>query len=140
MRKFHVFLLCYEFREYRESIIAYMDNKMNLGLFAVHKIVLEYAERIYAYMEKTPIDTKLWYISVNNITPISRYCPFKMVYLFLTKPFFILSCAELFYIYSFNIVLFFVGFLKPFAVYVHTDGLEGSSSPTESGNRYALPS
>jgi hypothetical protein len=62
-----------------------------------------------------------------------------MVYLLFTKLFFILSCAELFYIYFFNIV-FFVGFLKPFAVYVHTDGLEGSSSPTESGNRYVLPS
>ncbi len=29
----------------------------NLGLFAVHKIVSEYAERIYAYTEKTQRDT-----------------------------------------------------------------------------------
>ncbi len=36
-----------------------MENMANLGLFAVHKIVSEYAERIYAYMEKTPRDTKL---------------------------------------------------------------------------------
>jgi len=37
-----------------------MENTANLGLFAVHKIVSEYAETIYAYMEKTPRDTKLW--------------------------------------------------------------------------------
>jgi hypothetical protein len=36
-----------------------MDNSVNLGLFAVHKIVSEYEERIYAYIEKTPRDTKL---------------------------------------------------------------------------------
>jgi hypothetical protein len=36
-----------------------MENTVNLRLFAVHKIVLEYAERIYAYIGKTPRDTKL---------------------------------------------------------------------------------
>jgi hypothetical protein len=36
-----------------------MENTGNLGLFAVNKIVSEYAERIYAYMEKTQRDTKL---------------------------------------------------------------------------------
>jgi hypothetical protein len=42
-------------------------NTASLGLFAVHKIVSESAERIYAYMEKTPRDTKLrifWLIMV----------------------------------------------------------------------------
>ncbi len=37
----------------------YMESTANLGLFALHKIVSEYAERIYAYMEKTPRATKL---------------------------------------------------------------------------------
>ena len=41
-----------------ESVQAYKKNMANLGLFAVHKIVSEYAERIYAYMEKTPRATK----------------------------------------------------------------------------------
>ena len=31
----------------------------NLGLFAGHKAVSEYAERICAHMERTPRDTKL---------------------------------------------------------------------------------
>jgi hypothetical protein len=31
----------------------------NLGLFAVHRVVSEYAERIYAHMERTPRDKKL---------------------------------------------------------------------------------
>jgi hypothetical protein len=31
-----------------------MENTESLGLFAVNKIVSEYGERIYAYMEKTP--------------------------------------------------------------------------------------
>jgi len=30
-----------------------MENTTNVGLFAVHKIVSEYAERTYAYMENT---------------------------------------------------------------------------------------
>jgi hypothetical protein len=42
-----------------EGVKAPMENTGNLWLFAVHKIVSEYAERIYAYMEKTPRDTKL---------------------------------------------------------------------------------
>jgi hypothetical protein len=46
--------------EYRESVQVHMENTANLGLFAVHKIVSKYAETIYAYMEKTPRDTKLW--------------------------------------------------------------------------------
>ena len=36
-----------------------MESMANLGLFAVNKIVSEYAERIYAYLEKTPRATKL---------------------------------------------------------------------------------
>jgi len=54
------------FRDYRESVKAYIDNTMNLGLFAVHKIVLEYAERIYAYMDAKR--HKTMHVSVNNNT------------------------------------------------------------------------
>jgi hypothetical protein len=36
-----------------------MENTANLELFAVDKILSEYAKRIYAYIEKTPRDTKL---------------------------------------------------------------------------------
>jgi len=36
-----------------------MENTADLGLFAVHRYVSEYAERIYAHMERTPRDTKL---------------------------------------------------------------------------------
>jgi hypothetical protein len=36
-----------------------MENTVNLGLCAAHKIVSEYAERIYAYMEKKQRYTKL---------------------------------------------------------------------------------
>ena len=42
-----------------ESVLAYMENTPNLGLFVVNKIVSEYPERIYVYMEKTPRDTEL---------------------------------------------------------------------------------
>jgi hypothetical protein len=38
---------------------VYKENTENLGLFEVHKILSEYTERISAYMEKTPRDTKL---------------------------------------------------------------------------------
>ncbi len=31
---------------------AYMENTANLGLFAVHKVVSEYAERIYAHAKR----------------------------------------------------------------------------------------
>jgi hypothetical protein len=31
----------------------------NLGMFVAHRIVSEYAERIYAYIDKTQRDTKL---------------------------------------------------------------------------------
>jgi hypothetical protein len=41
-----------DYRECAESIEAYMANTTNVGLFAVHRIVSEYAERIYAFMEK----------------------------------------------------------------------------------------
>jgi hypothetical protein len=34
-----------------------MENTANVGLFAVHRIVSEYAERIYAYMDKTQRDS-----------------------------------------------------------------------------------
>ncbi len=56
----------------------YMEKTANVGLFAVHRIVSEYAERIYAHMEKTQRDSwrirrirqenKIVYISVNNKT------------------------------------------------------------------------
>jgi hypothetical protein len=55
------------FGECAGSVKAYMDNINTASLVAVHKIVLEYAERIYEYMEKTPRDTKLrifWLIMV----------------------------------------------------------------------------
>jgi hypothetical protein len=84
-----------------------MEKTANVGLFAVHRIVSEYAERIYVYMEKTQRDSwrirrirqenKIVYISVNipdeflfvkdffihtiwnglSQKTISRYCPFK---------------------------------------------------------------
>ncbi len=73
-----------------------MENTANFELFAVHKIFSEYEERIYAYIEKTPRDTKLCisqYIIIINfkffqilsfftiwdglsLKTISRYCPF----------------------------------------------------------------
>ncbi len=34
-----------------------MENTANVGLFVVHRIDSEYAERIYAYMEKTQRDS-----------------------------------------------------------------------------------
>jgi len=61
MRKFSLRILtslCV-FEEHREISEAYMENTANLELFAVHKIFSEYAERIYAYIEKTSRDTKL---------------------------------------------------------------------------------
>ncbi len=42
------------FIQYVESVKACIENTANLGLFAVHKVVSEYAERIYAHMERTP--------------------------------------------------------------------------------------
>jgi hypothetical protein len=36
-----------------------MENTANLGLFAAHKVVSKYAERIYAHMGRTPRDAKL---------------------------------------------------------------------------------
>jgi hypothetical protein len=51
-----VLLLLYA---YSENAGKVFKRTANLGLFAVHKIVSEYAERIYAYMEKTPRATKL---------------------------------------------------------------------------------
>jgi hypothetical protein len=42
-----------------ESFLAYMENTASLGLFAVYKVVSEYAKRIYAHMERAPRDTKL---------------------------------------------------------------------------------
>jgi hypothetical protein len=73
-----------------------MENTANLGLFAVHKIVSEYAERLYALHGENAKRHKTVYISVNNLNlkffhitslciiwdglsleTISRYCPFK---------------------------------------------------------------
>jgi hypothetical protein len=61
MRKFslHILTALWVFGEHREISQAYIENTANLELFAVHKIFSEYAERIYAYTEKTPRDTKL---------------------------------------------------------------------------------
>jgi hypothetical protein len=47
-------------RECEECIYAYMGNTANVGLFAVHRNFSEYAERIYAYMDKT--QRKSWRI------------------------------------------------------------------------------
>ncbi len=47
------------FREHDESIWVYTENKENLGLSAVHKIVSVFGERIYAYIVKTQRHTKL---------------------------------------------------------------------------------
>jgi len=58
-------------RECEECIYAYMENRANVGLFAVHRIVSKYAERIYAYIKKTQRDS--WHIRricqahVNNL-------------------------------------------------------------------------
>jgi hypothetical protein len=40
-------------RECEECIKAYMENTANVELYVVHSIVSKYAERNYAYMEKT---------------------------------------------------------------------------------------
>ncbi len=45
------------YRECAESIQVYMEYTANVGLFAVHRIFSKYAERIYAYMEKTQRDS-----------------------------------------------------------------------------------
>jgi hypothetical protein len=44
-------------RECEECIQVYMENTANVGLFLVHRIDSEYAERIYAQMEKTQRDS-----------------------------------------------------------------------------------
>jgi hypothetical protein len=67
-----------------------MENAANLGLFAVLKIVSEYAERLYASMEKTPRSSKLCISQLIIIFLLSTllwdglsqkstscYCPFK---------------------------------------------------------------
>ncbi len=69
----------------------YMENTGNLELFAVQKMFSEYAERIYAYIEKTPRDTKqcisqfkiiqflnffIFFLSSLNGMD-SRICPYK---------------------------------------------------------------
>jgi hypothetical protein len=63
-----------------------MENTANLGLLAVNKIVSEYAKRIYAYMAKTPRDTKLLIKKILSIftlwdelslKTISRCCSFN---------------------------------------------------------------
>jgi hypothetical protein len=51
--------------------VWYTESTLNLGLFAVHKIVLEYVERIYAYMNAKR--HKTMYISVNNNTIIKFF-------------------------------------------------------------------
>jgi hypothetical protein len=59
-----------------------MENTANVGLFAVHRIFSKYAERIYAYMEKTKETLGVFslyakrhksaYISVNNNTNFKK--------------------------------------------------------------------
>jgi hypothetical protein len=56
---FRVFFILSAYSENTWKVFKYMENTSNLGLFAVHKVVSEYAERIYAHMERTPRDTKL---------------------------------------------------------------------------------
>ncbi len=60
MRKFSLRILTlYECSGNTGKFPMGMETKANLELFAVHKIFSEYAERIYAYIEKTPRDTNL---------------------------------------------------------------------------------
>ncbi len=57
---FRVFFILSVYSENTLKIVsAYMENTANLWLFAVQKIVSEYAEIIYAYVEKTSRDTKV---------------------------------------------------------------------------------
>jgi hypothetical protein len=56
MCKFYFFT---RIRRIQAKCLGYMENAANLGLSAVPKIVSEYAKKNYAYMEKTPRDTKL---------------------------------------------------------------------------------
>jgi hypothetical protein len=74
-----------------------MEDTTNLGLFAVHKIVSEYAERIYVYIhgkdakkQKLCISQSiikvlnlldyfyLQYMNRLSLKTTSRYCPFKL--------------------------------------------------------------
>jgi hypothetical protein len=58
-----------------------MENTANLGLFAVYIIVSEYTKKIYAYMEKTPRDTKLrisWLVMVRHEIVLDSYFLYKM--------------------------------------------------------------
>jgi hypothetical protein len=48
-----------------ESVYSYMEKTYNLELFAVHKIVSEYAERIYIHREVVKRH-KTVFISFNN--------------------------------------------------------------------------
>jgi hypothetical protein len=48
----------YVFGEYVESLSVYGEYG-EFRLFAVYEVVSEYAERIYAHMERTPRETKL---------------------------------------------------------------------------------
>jgi len=57
-----------------------MENAANLGLFAVHKIVSEYAKRIFAYMEKTPRDTKLCMSQLIKIKILNFFNSFYLHY------------------------------------------------------------
>jgi hypothetical protein len=54
-------------RRIRGKCLSVYEEYANLGFFAVHKIVPEYAERIYANMEKTPRDTILFIKKILSI-------------------------------------------------------------------------
>jgi hypothetical protein len=54
-----VFLLLYTYSENTGKVFKRMWRIRQIRLLELHKIVSEYAERMYAYIEKTPRDTKL---------------------------------------------------------------------------------
>jgi len=63
-----------------------MENTANLEMFAVHKIFSEYAERIYAYIEKTPRDIKLCISQLITIQMLKFLDYFFLHYMGWIKP------------------------------------------------------
>jgi hypothetical protein len=90
------------FREYAKCIEPFVENLANFGLFEVHKIVSEYAERVHMHTRKRRKDIQRRrylgkYVIVQHeinfliltfytrwvgcikLKNISRYCPFKKI-------------------------------------------------------------
>ncbi len=63
-----------------------MENTANWWLFAVLKIVSEYAERVYAYMEKTPRATKLCISQLLIIQILNFFDSFSLHYMGWIRP------------------------------------------------------